>query len=146
MASVNNIKTIFDEIKQAIIDQGVEVADCDSPETYASKIRAISNNNAQIITINAFKSSETTPSTPTGGTYGTDIVYPDGWSNGSGLTDNIWMSTGYITPNETVWTPPVRLETSKSINISTQNNTRTFMVFTLQGDDNIEPETPVGGH
>lgn len=73
---LDTIKNTFQEIKDAIIDQGVEVDDCDSPTVYPTKIREIqgSGGGGTIITdgdtrltVIAFKAASETPSTPTGG-------------------------------------------------------------------------------
>ena len=45
MATLNEnilkVKDTFDDIASAIEEQGVEIGECDSPETYAQKIRSI---------------------------------------------------------------------------------------------------------
>lgn len=151
MADLVTIKTIFDDIKDAITSQGVAVGDCDSPETYASKIRSIpTNNGSDMVTINAFCSSETAPATPTGGGYvDGEIIYPSGWSDGTYLEDNIWMSTGYCTVNGTLWTTPIKLssESGGDIYVQSNNNMRTFLIFTTQGENDPDPVAPIqGGH
>ena len=73
---IDTIQTTFQEIKDAIVEKGVEVDDCDSPTIYPTKIREIqgSGGGGTIITdgptrltVMAFRSSEETPSAPTGG-------------------------------------------------------------------------------
>ena len=54
------------DIKSAIEEKGVSVAQCDGFETLANKVRAI-------------KSSQTKPATPTGGSFTTSAIsYPSG--------------------------------------------------------------------
>ena len=73
---LDTIKNTFQEIKDAIVEKGVEVDDCDSPTVYPTKIREIqgSGGGGTIITdgptrltVMAFRSSEEAPSAPTGG-------------------------------------------------------------------------------
>lgn len=73
---LDTIKNTFKEIKDAIVEKGVEVDDCDSPTVYPIKIREIqgSGGGGTIITdgstrltVMVFKASAETPSTPTGG-------------------------------------------------------------------------------
>lgn len=73
---LDTIKNTFKEIKDAIVEKGVEVDDCDSPTVYPIKIREIqgSGGGGTIITdgstrltVMVFKSAAETPSTPTGG-------------------------------------------------------------------------------
>ena len=73
---LDTIKNTFQEIKDAIVEKGVEVDDCDSPTVYPTKIREIQGSGgggtiitdgATRLTVIAFKSAAETPSTPTGG-------------------------------------------------------------------------------
>lgn len=72
---IDTIQTTFQEIKEAIIEQGVGVDDCDSPTVYPAKIREIQRSGGGTIitdgptrlTVMAFRSSEEAPSAPTGG-------------------------------------------------------------------------------
>ncbi len=85
------------DIKSAIEEKGVSVAQCDGFETLANKVRAIqtesSSDGSSLFTVLAFTSSQTKPSTPTGGSFtASAISYPSGWSDGGGLSKYIWMS------------------------------------------------------
>ena len=85
------------DIKSAIEEKGVSVAQCDGFETLADKVRAIqtgsSSEGSSLFTVLAFTSSQTKPSTPTGGSFtASSISYPSGWSDGGGLSKYIWMS------------------------------------------------------
>lgn len=85
------------DIKSAIEEKGVSVAQCDGFETLADKVRAIqtgtSSDGSSLFTVLAFKSSQTKPETPTGGSFtASAISYPSGWSDGGGLSKYIWMS------------------------------------------------------
>ena len=73
---LDTIKNTFQGIKDAIIEKGVEVDDCDSPTVYPTKIREIqgSGGGGTIITdgptrltVMAFRSATIAPSAPTGG-------------------------------------------------------------------------------
>lgn len=85
------------DIKSAIEEKGVSVAQCDGFETLANKVRAIqtgtSSDGSSLFTVLAFKSSQTKPTTPTGGSFtASAISYPSGWSDGAGLSKYVWMS------------------------------------------------------
>lgn len=85
------------DIKSAIEEKGVSVAQCDGFETLADKVRAIqvgsSSDGSTLFTVLAFKSSQDKPATPTGGSFtASAISYPSGWSDGGGLSKYIWMS------------------------------------------------------
>ena len=85
------------DIKSAIEEKGVSVAQCDGFETLANKVRAIQtgtgSDGSSLFTVLAFKSSQTKPATPTGGSFtASAISYPSGWSDGAGLSKYIWMS------------------------------------------------------
>lgn len=85
------------DIKSAIEEKGVSVAQCDGFETLANKVRAIqtgtSSDGSSLFTVLAFKSSQTKPATPTGGSFtASAISYPSGWSDGAGLSKYVWMS------------------------------------------------------
>lgn len=85
------------DIKSAIEEKGVSVAQCDGFETLADKVRAIqtgsSSDGSSLFTVLAFKSSQTRPSTPSGGSFtASSISYPSGWSDGAGLSKYVWMS------------------------------------------------------
>lgn len=85
------------DIKSAIEEKGVSVAECDGIETLATAVRAIqtgsSSDGSVLFTVLAFTSSKTTPTTPSGGSFTESaITYPSGWSDGAGLTKCVWMS------------------------------------------------------
>lgn len=85
------------DIKSAIEEKGVSVAQCDGFETLANKVRAIQtgtgSDGSSLFTVLAFKSSQTKPATPTGGSFtASAISYPSGWSDGAGLSKYVWMS------------------------------------------------------
>lgn len=85
------------DIKSAIEEKGVSVAQCDGFETLANKVRAIQTgtglDGSSLFTVLAFKSSQTKPATPTGGSFtASAISYPSGWSDGAGLSKYVWMS------------------------------------------------------
>ena len=85
------------DIKSAIEEKGVSVAQCDGFETLANKVRAIQtgtgSDGSSLFTVLAFKSSQTKPETPTGGSFtASAISYPSGWSDGAGLSKYVWMS------------------------------------------------------
>lgn len=71
------------DIKSAIEEKGVSVAQCDGFETLANKVRAIQtgtgSDGSSLFTVLAFKSSQTKPATPTGGSFTTSAIsYPSG--------------------------------------------------------------------
>ena len=112
---ITSIKNIFDRIKNAIKAKGVEVSDCDSPEVYADKIGDIELDAGAALNIMAFKSNTGIPEKPVGGTWiweENKIVYPTGWSNGSGLTGEVYMSQAIFRKDGKIlqnWTDPIRI-------------------------------------
>ena len=112
---ITSIKDIFDKIKNAIKAKGVEVSDCDSPEVYADKIGDIELDAGAALNIMAFKSNTGIPEKPVGGTWiweENKIVYPTGWSNGSGLTGEVYMSQAIFRKDGKIlqnWTDPIRI-------------------------------------
>lgn len=108
---LEKINQIFGDIKDAIVQQGVEVGDCDSPDTYADRILQIDVcNNAEdceeggeggggsssskgyvYFFFPAFRASEKQPDTPSGsirslftvtsGNYVQTLNYPSGWAS-----------------------------------------------------------------
>lgn len=117
---ITSIKDIFDKIKNAIKAKGVEVSDCDSPEVYADKIRDIEIRDIELdagaaLNIMAFKSNTGVPEKPVGGAWiweENKIVYPTGWSNGSGLTGEVYMSQAIFRKDGSIlqnWTDPIRI-------------------------------------
>ena len=128
---LDTIKNTFQEIKDAIIDQGVEVDDCDSPTVYPTKIREIqgSGGGGTIITdgdtrltVIAFKAASETPSTPTGGSWNVEeetITPPidpntgSAWSFGNqSLSGNVYASQAIFNNDNTFymeWTAPFKV-------------------------------------
>lgn len=109
------------DIKTAITEKGVPVEPCDGIESLAEKVRAIptgTDNGNIIYTILAFKQSETIPTTPVGGNIsGTGITYPEGWSDGTGLTENVWLSHAMIKADGEIyadWVMPIKIEGNTS--------------------------------
>lgn len=106
------------DIKSAIEEKGVPVAMCDGYEQLADKVRAIQVGSSveasdMLFTILAFKQSTSMPGTPTGGSFSeTKITYPSGWTDGAGLTENVWMSYCVIKGDGSVyknWVTPIKL-------------------------------------
>lgn len=128
---LDTIKNTFKEIKNAIVDQGVEVDDCDSPTVYPIKIREIqgSGGGGTIITdgstrltVMVFKSAAETPSTPTGGSWNveeetitppTDPNTGSAWSLGNqSLSGNVYASQAIFNNDNTFymeWTAPFKV-------------------------------------
>lgn len=106
---LKNIKSIFNDIKNAISKKGVSISDCDELELYADKINEIS---VESINVLAYKASETTPEKPIGGSWdGKQIIYPNGWSDGSELSGEIYMSQAIFSKDSTIkdWTNPIKI-------------------------------------
>lgn len=128
---LDTIKNTFQEIKDAIIDQGVEVDDCDSPTVYPTKIREIQGSGgggtiitdgATRLTVMAFKAAAETPSTPTGGSWNVEeetITPPidpntgSAWSLGNqSLSGNVYASQAIFNNDNTFymeWTAPFKV-------------------------------------
>lgn len=128
---LDTIKNTFQEIKDAIIDQGVEVDDCDSPTVYPTKIREIQGSGgggtiitdgATRLTVMAFKAAAETPSTPTGGSWNVEeetITPPidpntgSAWSFGNqSLSGNVYASQAIFNNDNTFymeWTAPFKV-------------------------------------
>ena len=128
---LDTIKNTFQEIKDAIIDQGVEVDDCDSPTVYPTKIREIQGSGgggtiitdgATRLTVMAFKAAAETPSTPTGGSWNvkeetiTPPIDPNtgsAWSFGNqSLSGNVYASQAIFNNDNTFymeWTAPFKV-------------------------------------
>ena len=60
---IEEVKQIFDDIRDAIIEMGGNIDVCSSPEEYAEAIKELTGNTA-VLFIPCFKSSESKPSTP----------------------------------------------------------------------------------
>lgn len=128
---LDTIKNTFQEIKDAIVEKGVEVDDCDSPTVYPTKIREIqgSGSGGTIITdgstrltVIAFKAAAETPSTPTGGSWNVEeetITPPidpntgSAWSFGNqSLSGNVYASQAIFNNDNTFymeWTAPFKV-------------------------------------
>ena len=78
---LEKIKETFDDIKNAIVEMGVDVDYCDSPTTYASKILQISREGSgnTLLFITVFKVADTKPSAPEAQMSATTPTeYPEG--------------------------------------------------------------------
>lgn len=128
---LDTIKNTFQEIKDAIVEKGVEVDDCDSPTVYPTKIREIQGSGgggtiitdgATRLTVIAFKSAAETPSTPTGGSWNvkeetiTPPIDPNtgsAWSFGNqSLSGNVYASQAIFNNDNTFymeWTAPFKV-------------------------------------
>lgn len=115
------------DIKSAIEEKGVPVAQCDGYEQLADKVRAIQTGssveyNDLLFTMLAFKQSTSMPGTPTGGSFSeTGITYPSGWSDGAGLSENVWMSYCVIKGDGSVykdWVTPIKLSGVSEIDLT----------------------------
>lgn len=75
---IEEVKKIFDDIRDGIIEMGGDISVCTSPEEYAKAIKGLSGNNA-VIFIPCFKASDTKPETPTKEMSPADPTdYPEG--------------------------------------------------------------------
>lgn len=128
---LDTIKNTFQEIKDAIVEKGVEVDDCDSPTVYPTKIREIQGSGgggtiitdgATRLTVMAFKAAAETPSTPTGGSWNVEeetITPPidpntgSAWSLGNqSLSGNVYASQAIFNNDNTFymeWTAPFKV-------------------------------------
>lgn len=128
---LDTIKNTFQEIKDAIVEKGVEVDDCDSPTVYPTKIREIQGSGgggtiitdgATRLTVMAFKAAAETPSTPTGGSWNVEeetITPPidpntgSAWSFGNqSLSGNVYASQAIFNNDNTFymeWTTPFKV-------------------------------------
>ena len=133
---IDTIQTTFQEIKEAIIEKGVEVDDCDSPTVYPAKIREIQGSGGGTIitdvptrlTVMAFRSSEEAPSAPTGGSWNveeetitppTDPKTGEAWSFGSeSLSGNVYASQAIFNNDNTLymeWTTPFKVTGNRGL-------------------------------
>lgn len=145
---LEKIKQTFEDIRNAIVEKGVEVDPCDSPTTYANSILNISQDGGKtMVFIPVFKSSEMKPDTPTSSISASNPTdYPEGWSSPDGLTGNIWMSytlvgTSYV---YIPWTEPILICNDSSGD--TFNGTRTFLIYLELSSLTLNPSRPIGGH
>ena len=60
---IEEIKRIFDDIRDAIIEMGGNIDFCTSPEDYDEAIKTLIGNNA-VLCVPVFKSSDLKPDTP----------------------------------------------------------------------------------
>ena len=75
---IEEVKRIFDDIRDAIIEMGGNIDVCTSPEDYDEAIKTLAGNNA-VLFVPVFKSSEIKPDTPTSPmSSSTPTAYPDG--------------------------------------------------------------------
>lgn len=103
------------------------------------KIKGEGGNNS--VNINVFKRSSTQPTIPTGGTYNNPV--PSGWNDGIPVADGnpAWMSTRIFSsdgqfPQQDVWTTPVIVADSATIDYEFSNFT---------GTNPGDPTTPLNG-
>lgn len=142
---IEEIKQIFDDIRDAIQEMGGGDMKCVSPAQYPEYIRSLSGNNA-VLFVPVFKSSDTKPEKPVGILNpASPRNYPSGWSEPDGLTGNIWMSYTIVSTSTTYvpWTEPILI----SGNSQTEEIgiTRTFLIYLELGSLDYEPTVPTGG-
>ena len=148
---IEELRHIFSDIRNSIIEMGVDVDECVSPEEYAERIKLINGNNA-VSCIPVFKSSTEKPSTPTkvmSSNNPTD--YPSGWSTPDGLTDDIWMTYTIVGPEKVYvpWTEPVLIYSTGEGGSQPRiepGSTRVFLIYGEWPDRDVELDTPQGGH
>ena len=146
---LEEVKQTFNDIRDAIIEMGVDVDYCDSPAEYASKILSITTggegSGKTLLFVPVFKSSTTKPSKPTGTMSASNPTnYPSGWGTPDGLSTPIWMSYTIVGTNVTYvsWTDPICLSGSGSTGNS---SSKLFTVFANIDKDIASPNTPTGG-
>lgn len=142
---IEEIKQIFDDIKDSIQEMGGGDMECVSPAQYPEYIRSLSGNNA-VLFVPVFKSSETKPEKPVGTLNpASPRNYPSGWSEPDGLTGNIWMSYTIVSTSTIYvpWTEPILI----SGNSQTEEIgiTKTFLIYLELGSLDYEPTIPTGG-
>lgn len=110
---LKRVSTATKNIKSAIEEKGVPVSQCDGLEVLADKVRQIQTGSSQMFMMLAFKQSDSAPAVPTGGYFSDEnITYPTGWSDGAGLTENIWMSYAIINSDGSFykdWVTPIKI-------------------------------------
>lgn len=118
---INRVSNATQEIKEAITRKGVVVGECDSLEDMPDRIDEINTqggSGAAVYTFLAFTSSTSKPSTPTGGSLTEDLTftYPLGWSDGSSLSSDIWVTYADFTTDGIVksWHAPVKVSGGSS--------------------------------
>lgn len=148
---IEELRHVFDDIRNSIIEMGVDVDECVSPEEYAYRIKLINGNNA-VTCIPVFKSSAEKPETPTkvmSSNNPTD--YPYGWSTPDELTDDIWMTYTIVGPEKVYvpWTTPVLIYSTGSSSPQPRiepGSTRIFLIYAEWTDRDVELDLPQGGH
>ena len=148
---IEELRHVFDDIRNSIIEMGVDVDECVSPEEYAYRIKLINGNNA-VTCIPVFKSSAEKPETPTkvmSSNNPTD--YPYGWSTPDELTDDIWMTYTIVGPEKVYvpWTTPVLIYSTGSSSPQPRiepGSTRIFLIYAEWPDRDVELDIPQGGH
>lgn len=148
---IEELRHVFDDIRNSIIEMGVDVDECVSPEEYAYRIKLINGNNA-VTCIPVFKSSAEKPETPTkvmSSNNPTD--YPYGWSTPDELTDDIWMTYTIVGPEKVYvpWTTPVLIYSTGSSSPQPRiepGSTRIFLIYAEWPDRDVELDLPQGGH
>ena len=148
---IEELKQVFGDIRNSIVEMGVEIDDCTSIEEYANRIKLIKGNNAMLF-VPVFKSSVEKPERPTvqmSSNNPTD--YPEGWSTPDGLVDDIWMTYTIVGPERVYvdWTEPVLIYStgeSGGGQVIPKGATRTFLIYAEWPDRDVELDTPQGGH
>lgn len=147
---INEVKRIFDDIRDAIIEMGGNIDICTSPDDYDSAIKSLAGNNA-VLFVPVFKSSDVKPDRPTTQMSSNNPTsYPDGWSTPDGLVDNIWMTYTIVGP-ETVyvnWTEPLLVHSTGEQGGEglPKGMTRTFLIYAEYPSRNVTLSRPQGGH
>ena len=150
---LEEVKQIFNDIRDAIIEMGVDVDYCDSPAEYASKILSISGGGSRsLLFVPVFKSSETKPEKPTDTMSASNPTnYPSGWGTPNGLSTPIWMSYTIVGTNITYvpWTEPVCISGGNTGDGSTDSTSdlryRLFTVYGYASTEVTDPGIPKGG-
>lgn len=147
---INEVKRIFDDIRDAIIEMGGNIDICTSPDDYDSAIKALAGNNA-VLFVPVFKSSDVKPDRPTTQMSSNDpTAYPAGWSTPDGLTGKIWMSYTIVGPTSVYvpWTEPLLINGSSEETPDADYDpatTRTFLIYLELPDLRYSPSRPTGG-
>lgn len=148
---IEEVKKIFDDIRDGIIEMGGDITACTSPEEYAEAIKGLSGNNA-VLFIPCFKASDTKPETPTKTMSPADPTdYPEGWGTPDNLTGKIWMTYTIVSVSTVYvpWTEPVLLGAAGESPVPPVYDpqvTRTFVICLEVADGDIVPHIPTGGH
>ncbi|MBQ8132505.1 MAG: hypothetical protein IJ193_08445 [Bacilli bacterium] len=86
---IEEVKRIFDDIRNAIIEMGGNIDICTSPEDYDEAIKTLAGNNA-VLFLPVFKQSDTKPAKPTKQMSSNEPTeFPDGWGTPDGLEGSI---------------------------------------------------------